>query len=291
MGINYDDIPLPDKVSDILRHDFFLMEKVPAVMVRAVTNPVKFSAFTSIFITKGSCSAHINLIERKIKAPAILNVYADQIVLPSMVSDDFEASFMVYSKQMVDSISTTVKDLSIFTLAGIHPILEISEKELPHYEHFYSDIRNIIRDTANPHRFEAVLFTTSAFFYSHAIKYYEKMKTGQRESTQNRITDQFIRLVQHNFRRERFLDFYAERLEITPKHLSRTVRAQTGLSAVEWITRHIILEAKVMLRSSNLNIQQISDELHFPSQSFFGKYFKKATGLSPKEYRASVHNL
>ena len=62
---------------------------------------------------------------------------------------------------------------------------------------------------------------------------------------------------------------------------------QTGYSAVEWIERFVILEAKVLLKSSNLNIQQIADELHFPSQSFFGKYFKKLTGMSPKEYRNS----
>ena len=62
---------------------------------------------------------------------------------------------------------------------------------------------------------------------------------------------------------------------------------QTGISAVAWIERHVVLEAQVMLRSSNLNIQQISDELHFKSQSFFGKYFKKATGLSPKQFRNS----
>ncbi|MBQ5724113.1 MAG: helix-turn-helix domain-containing protein, partial [Muribaculaceae bacterium] len=47
----------------------------------------------------------------------------------------------------------------------------------------------------------------------------------------------------------------------------------------------VILEAKVMLRSSNMTIQQIADELNFPSQSFFGKYFKKSVGVSPKEYR------
>ena len=49
----------------------------------------------------------------------------------------------------------------------------------------------------------------------------------------------------------------------------------------------MILEAKVLLKSSNLNIQQIADELNFPSQSFFGKYFKKLTGVSPKEFRNS----
>ena len=91
--------------------------------------------------------------------------------------------------------------------------------------------------------------------------------------------------MQKNFKEERFLDFYANELSITPKHLSRTVKSQTGFTAVEWIERYVILEAKVMLKSSNMTIQQIADELNFPSQSFFGKYFKKNIGVSPKEYR------
>lgn len=81
------------------------------------------------------------------------------------------------------------------------------------------------------------------------------------------------------------MDFYAGSLEVSTKHLSRTVKSQTGVSPVEWIDRFIVLEAKVLLKSSSLNIQQISDELNFPSQSFFGKYFKKKTGMTPKEFR------
>ncbi|MDE5923730.1 MAG: hypothetical protein K2G75_00265, partial [Muribaculaceae bacterium] len=89
MGIIYDDINLPEKVSDILLHDFFLMENVPAMMVKTVKNPVKFSAFTSIFVTRGSCEADINLSRYSIEAPAIINVMADQIVMPHHVPDDF----------------------------------------------------------------------------------------------------------------------------------------------------------------------------------------------------------
>lgn len=48
-----------------------------------------------------------------------------------------------------------------------------------------------------------------------------------------------------------------------------------------------ILEAKVLLKSTNLTVQQISDNLNFPTQSFFGKYFKKNVGMSPKFYRNS----
>lgn len=287
MGINYDDINLPQKVSDILQQDFFLMENVPAGMVLTVKNPVKFSAFTSIFITRGSCVADINLIKRKISAPAIINISSDQIVMPSDVSEDFQASFMVFSKRFVESLMTIIKDLSIFSIAGSYPVIDILPEDLPAFETFYSNIRRLTRDNSNQYLYEAVLFSSAAFFFTTAIKYFVQYKLSSRESTQARIVDKFLRLVQQNFRKERFLEFYADRMDITPKHLSRTVRSQTGLSAVEWINRHIILEAKVMLRSSNLNIQQIAAELHFPSQSFFGKYFKKATGLTPKEYRAS----
>ncbi|MBD5295666.1 MAG: helix-turn-helix transcriptional regulator [Bacteroides sp.] len=288
MGINYDDIPLSEKVSDILQQDFFIMEKIPAAMARTVKNPVKFSAYTSVFLTRGNATIDMNLIRHEVSAPAIINISSDRIVMPINVTDDFEASFMVFSKHMIDSVSTTIKDLSIFSLTGTHPVIRINPSDLPAFQRYYSDMKRIYQDSTNHYKYQTFLFTTVAFFYSSIVKYYERLSITRCETTQNRIADRFIRLVQQHYRRERFLDFYADELEITPKHLSRTIKAQTGMSAVEWINRHVILEAKVMLRSSNLNIQQISDELHFPSQSFFGKYFKKATGLSPKEYRASL---
>lgn len=286
MGINYDDINLPAKVSDILQKDFFMMENVPAMMVKTVKNPVKFSAFTSIFVTQGRCEADINLIHREINAPAIINVPADRIVLPTVVSDDFKASFMVFSKRLADTISSTIRNLSIISLPGSNPVIEIHADDLEALNRFYGNVRALSKGERK-YQYEALLFTAIAFFYSHIAKYYDICHNHSHSSRSNYISDQFILLLQDNFRKERFLDFYANKLGITPKHLSRTVKVETGLSAVEWITRYIILEAKVMLRSSTLNIQQISDELNFPSQSFFGKYFKKATGMSPKEYRVS----
>jgi AraC-like DNA-binding protein len=63
------------------------------------------------------------------------------------------------------------------------------------------------------------------------------------------------------------------------------VKSATGKFAIEWIDDYVMLEAKALLKSTNMTIQQISDELNFPSQSFFGKYFKRREGVSPKEYR------
>lgn len=287
-GILYDDINLPEKVSNILLHDFWIQEHVLPFMVRTVTNPVKFSASTCIFLHSGECSVEINLRTYKVKAPALVNINIDDIVLPKNVSDDFDASFIVFSQKLSNAISTTVKDFSVLSIINRHPVVSIDPGDVAGIEHFFTTLKNIFNDRDNKYPFESILFTMVAFVFQHSSKFYETFHANMPESIHNRIADRFLRLVQENFRRERFLDFYADKLDITPKHLSRTVLTQTGVPAVEWITRHVILEAKVMLRSSNLNIQQIAQELNFPSQSFFGKYFKKATGLSPKDYRNSL---
>ncbi|MDE6558913.1 MAG: hypothetical protein K2K29_03395, partial [Muribaculaceae bacterium] len=182
MGINYDDINLPRKVSDILQQDFFLMENVPAIMVKTVTNPVKFSAFTSIFLTKGSCRADINLIHREIKAPAIINVSADWIVLPYDVSDDFEASFMVFSKRLSDTISSTIRNLSIISLSSVNPIIQIKPEDLDAFRRFYSDVRAISEADSHKYQYEALLFSTIAFFYRTVAKYFESPAGSAQDS-------------------------------------------------------------------------------------------------------------
>lgn len=285
--IIYDDINLPQKVSDILEQDFWMLRHVSSPMVSTVTNPVKFSASTSIFVHKGSCEADINLRSFKIQAPCVVNVGSEGIVFPRNVSPDFDASFMVLSKRLTEGIAAHFNNIGIFTAMRANPVVNIPEKECYKIERFYDDLHDITQDNLNNHPFETVMYTFIAFFYKYAMKFYEQYRSNIPSSVNNRIADQFLLLVQQHFRKERFLEFYAEKLDITTKHLSRTVKSQTGHSAVEWINRFVILEAKVMLRSSNLNIQQISEELNFPSQSFFGKYFKKAVGISPKDYRNS----
>ena len=79
--------------------------------------------------------------------------------------------------------------------------------------------------------------------------------------------------------------FYAERLNITAGYLSTLTSSVSGRTASEWIDSFVILEAKIMLTSTNMTIQQISYELHFPSQTFFGKYFKDKVGCSPTQYQ------
>ncbi|MDR1683483.1 MAG: helix-turn-helix domain-containing protein, partial [Candidatus Symbiothrix sp.] len=88
-----------------------------------------------------------------------------------------------------------------------------------------------------------------------------------------------------HYKTEKQVGFYAEKLCLTPKYLSRIIKQNTGKSAHEWLDDYVMLEAKALLKSTNMTIQQISDELNFPSQSFFGKFFKREEGISPRAYK------
>lgn len=147
-------------------------------------------------------------------------------------------------------------------------------------------IKKIIADTDNPFRIKSIQHLTVALFYSTVWKQISSYKKNEKTRA-DYITYEFLDLVEKNFKKYRQLDFYADKLCITAKYLSTTVKNNSGISASEWIKRYVILEAQRLLKNSSMTIQQISNELNFPSQTFFSKYFKHQIGLSPKEYRKS----
>lgn len=95
----------------------------------------------------------------------------------------------------------------------------------------------------------------------------------------------FLRLVRANYRSQRAIAFYADKMFISPKYLSLIIKEATGRSAAEWIDSYVLQEAKNLLRYSGKNVQQIAYELNFTNQSSFGKYFKHLTGMSPTRFQ------
>lgn len=277
-------IDLPEDLETLLDQDFWILENVNPSMLRTLTEPIKFAANSWIFVRKGICRAEINLISYEIVGPAFVSINSSQILLPSYISDDFDASVIIMSRRFQENLYIFLANTQLYTNYCRHVTVPVPPELIGRFDSFIAELKGILSDKENPYGRQALLFETSTFLFKSLYKCYEPFR-DEIMSTQGHMASRFLSLVQTNFRKERFLDFYASKLEVTPKHLSRTVKNQTGFTAVEWIERFVILEAKVLLKSSNLNIQQIADELNFPSQSFFGKYFKKYAGMSPKEFR------
>ena len=101
------------------------------------------------------------------------------------------------------------------------------------------------------------------------------------------VFDQFLSLVSEYHTEHRGMAFYADRLCLTPKYLSKLVKTASGKSAPDWIDGFVILEARNMLRYSDIPIKEIVSRLNFPNPSAFHKFFKQKTGLTPLQYRKS----
>lgn len=88
-----------------------------------------------------------------------------------------------------------------------------------------------------------------------------------------------------NYRTEREVSFYAAQQHIDARYFSTIIRQKSGSTPQQWIVQMVITEARQLLESSDLSIKEVAAKLNFPTQSFFGKYFKQYVGLSPKAYR------
>lgn len=283
VGLHYN-LKLPEELSSIIEKNFWMLEDIGPDMLTSLREPVRFEAMTWIMLWSGKCKAEISLVNYDIEGPSLIICQSSQIMQIKEFSDDFKASFMVFSKTFTENLFLFFNSSPLYILQSRHRVVRIPDEIVPDFRNLYRDLNKIMAEKQNPYMVQAILFNIVSFIYGTAYKCYEPYQ-NEAISQQGRISNRFLALVQENYRKERFLEFYATQMDITSKHLSRTVKNETGYTAVEWIERYVILEAKLLLRSSTLNIQQISDELNFPSQSFFGKYFKKITGMSPKEFR------
>lgn len=230
----------------------------------------------------GQCSFKLNLKRHEVKSPAILTLMPGQIIENIEYSPDFEGHAIVLSKRFIDMLNIPMWQQQYIALYD-KPINRIFSDYTQQVSLFLVMLRSAASDVENPYRLQVIENLIRALFYGGISKFH-KMESDN-VSYKNSIVERYIELVQTHYREERIIGFYADELCITPKYLSKLVKEYTGRSAGEWIENYVILEARAMLQSSDMTIQQIASSLNFPNQSFFGKYFKRATGLSPKQYR------
>ncbi|MDR0866517.1 MAG: helix-turn-helix domain-containing protein [Candidatus Symbiothrix sp.] len=99
------------------------------------------------------------------------------------------------------------------------------------------------------------------------------------------ITKKYNDLLVSNIEKEQSIEFYAGALKITPNHLNKSVKSVTGKTAIALLNEMRLTEAKSRLKYTELSISEIAYQLGFEDQSYFSRFFKKATGNSPVKFR------
>lgn len=250
--------------------------------------PVKLSFVIVIILFSGSMKFRINLENFEAKAQDIITVQKGTIGEFIYTAPESKIAVLAFNNEYFRMITHLDTAVELQQLTYHHPVNHFSKEVLQEALTIYHLMKNKIAETNNPFRKEILKGYMQAFMYNTAN--YLLSHTLQEPASANNdrpheIHIRFIQAVQKYYMKERSVSFYANLLYITPKYLSQIVQKASGRFAGEWIAEYVILEAKALIKSRQYTIQQISDMLNFPNQSFFGRYFKKRVGLSPKEYQ------
>lgn len=275
---------------DVIDDDIAIFDT--ASIISLFDGPSKLEIASVGLCLDGRSRINISLREYEMIPGRILVALPEQIIENKEVSNDFKAIFIAVSKKLLEVLPRMGDILSLFLFLKDCPYLDITQKEQEVFKEYHSFIWKKIKSESNIYRRDSVLGLMHSFFYelcnifrTHAPSI--SSTAVQYKSRKDFIFEHFYQMLSKSYQSERSVKFYAEQLCLTPKHLSGVVKEVSGKTVSEWIDEFVILEAKALLNSSSLNIQEISDRLNFANQSFFGKYFKHNTGMSPKEYRKS----
>ena len=237
---------------------------------------------------QGSATVKVNLQEYKISSNELVTLMPDAIVHGYSFSDDFKGVMVLVSKSVAEDllpdITSVLPILMDFRQSPVIKLMPDEAKSLYEFYNFIWEKLPKVYGDYGKHELNGLLLS---IFYEVLSVYKERFAYDKFKRTRNEETFyKFYSLIEKEYCKERSVVHYADRLCISPKHLSMVVKKVSGRTASDWIDDYVILQAKQMLRSSSLTIQEVSRELNFSNQSFFGKYFKKHVGMSPSEYRA-----
>lgn len=253
--------------------------------------PTRINALGVLFCSKGSISISSDL-EHHVINPRSMFVCPPGSIVQIESEQDAAVHFIFCEKEFVNRVHLDQKQLlHLFMEVRTTPCLQLDDSEWSSINHTLEEIFTEGR-SGREDLFSAEimysLFRALAYRISRVID--DRMKTRKETPSLPRHTayfNAFIEELSHNYMQERSVGFYADRLHLTPKYLTTLLRTTTGRTATQWIDDYVVLEAKNLLKYSSMNIQEVAYYLHFPNQSFFGKYFKQHTGMTPSAYRAS----
>lgn len=242
--------------------------------------PLLINDYRMGLVVKGEVCGRINLIERHIKAGMMAFVGPGSIVEPISASPDLQIKGVSLFRDLPFSVGRvpalfngSVRDFQMQVDAEQHALIEQIVESLWLMVHTHPFCREA---------FDAIVASLMQY-YNHLYGLDVERRVSPSHGTD--IFNRFIQLVNSHVRQEHKMGYYANRMCLTQRYLGSVVREVSGASAKEWIDRALVTEAKVVLKHSDKSVAQIAEDLHFPSPSFFSKYFRRLTGLTPAEYR------
>ena len=240
-----------------------------------------------LFCRRGSATVTVDQLRDRVTRDTLLLLLPGSILHLNERTDDFRVRFCAFSLELFSEAAYRL-DPSFFHILHEHAIIRLPDRIIEGVRNWFQmasytdrDRGNIFRNTIIRNRLQTVLL--EAFDKTQRFAPDVHSQTGT--TRQADLFQRFVALVHEHCTEQREVAFYADRLCISTRYLSTIIRSVAHSTAKEFIDRSVVLEIKMLLGSTELSVQEIAYRLHFPDQSYLGRFFKKHTGVSPTEFR------
>lgn len=264
--------------------------------IHALEHPCRFDGLLMLYCIRGSVRISVNLNEYDISDNHLIITTPGKILkvtdVPEQDASNLKYLLIAMSSDFASGLRLDLKSLLNDGVALMEtPVLRLEEDKIKLMSQYLSLMAEVIR-MKGEYQEDALRSLVASMLCVVAGVWSERLEevrntTSQTTSRSRMIFDQFIKLVSEYHTKYRNVGFYADKLCLTPKYLSKLIKTASGRSAPEWIDAYVILEAKNLLKYSDITIKEIVYRLNFPNQSVFYKFFKARTGMTPSDYRNS----
>ena len=203
-------------------------------------------------------------------------------------SDDLEGIAGTADFDFVLSSLESISNTQSHVYIRFHPCVPLSSEQFKRIEQLAMSIR-MRKDIESPLSLSIVSALVSAFCYEIVDAFISNAPMPLVQQTRNdKVFQKFLIALFKHYSVHRNVKFYADLLNLTPRYFSTLIRQVSGRTPIDWISLFVVIEAKRLLSNPNISIKEAANRLNFSEPSFFGRYFKQYTGLSPSEYKSQT---
>lgn len=285
-NITYSDVP--QKKSYSIKN-FFISNHEANIPDLSFESPFFFDGIMFCICLNGTGKVRINFKEYLLKKNDLITILPKQIIEKSFFSDDLVGEVLAFSPDFLTEMPIQ-RDYELPKKIALNPVLAITDRDMQNILRYYSFIIETFNNERRNPFFEQIIKGQLFSLIHEIISLYIEHKEQDKEKPSSRneeIVERFLNLLKDNFKEGRSAAYYADKMFLTPKYLSGVIKKVTGRPINSWIEDIIIIGSKILLKSTNLTVLQISEELNFPNPSYFGRFFKKKTGMTPVDFRES----
>lgn len=241
--------------------------------------------------TQGKVQGSMNGQQIELHQNQVAIIPQNITVTDVMISPDFDLKGLFLTNSILQSFLREKMNIwnEMMFIKRYH-IITMTEEDILFYTHFYDMIiLAISKGMDNPYHTDIVqsLLRSAILALCGAMKQKLSLATDHHIKTSDNHFQRFLNLLHSTEIKHRTVETYASDLCISPKYLTAICKKNSGKTANEWITEHVLEDIRYYLRHTDLSIKQICDRLGFPNSSFFGKYVKDHFGVTPLEFRNS----